>query len=278
MLDVAREADLGILEISAANPGVDAWVPGPERLIVLPTAHILPETDRRGIVVNLAELRLYLFDGDRVETHAIGVGREGFGTPLGKTSVVRKAKNPTWRPTKDTRADRPDLPAVVPSGPDNPLGYHAIYLGWPTYLIHGTNKPYGVGRRVSRGCIRMYPEQVEDLFSKVSRNMPVQVIQEPVKLGWSEGELYIEAHPGIEQLDELEATYSFSLEPPPDLRERITAKAGEAASRIDWDIVEAELIERRGMPVRITRSETVLAERPPAPDDLRVPKSLKGLY
>ena len=174
LLELAQQNDLGILEISAANPGIDVWVPGPERLIVLPTAHVLPETAKRGIVINLAELRLYLYREDSVETHAIGVGREGFDTPEGSTHVVRKARNPTWRPTADTRADRPDLPAVVPPGPDNPLGERAIYLGWPTYLIHGTNKPFGVGRRVSRGCIRMYPESVADLFEKVRTDTPVK--------------------------------------------------------------------------------------------------------
>ena len=278
LLDVAQENDLGILEISAANPGIDVWVPGPERLIVLPTAHILPETDRRGLVINLAELRLYFFRGDSTETHAIGVGREGFGTPQGSTLVVRKAENPTWRPTADTRADRPDLPAVVPPGPDNPLGHHAIYLGWPTYLIHGTNKPFGVGRRVSRGCIRMYPEQVADLFSKVNNNIPVQVINEPIKLGWSNGELFIEAHPEIDQLDELEATYSFSLKPPPDIRERIIAKAGEAADRINWDSVEAELIERRGVPVQITSGDTKVAENGADNHAPSVPRAFTGLY
>ncbi|MCB9945357.1 MAG: L,D-transpeptidase family protein [Geminicoccaceae bacterium] len=280
LVEVAQKNDLGILAISAANPGVDIWVPGAERLIVLPTAHILPEVDRRGIVINLAELRLYLFRGDVVETHAIGVGREGYGTPVGTTQVVRKTKDPTWRPTADTRADRPDLPAVVPPGPDNPLGRHAIYLGWPTYLIHGTNKPFGVGRRVSRGCIRMYPEAVADLFGKVGPNTRVQVINEPVKLGWSRGELFIEAHPDIDQLDELEATYSFSLKPPPDIRQRIIAKAGDAAARIDWDVVEAELMERRGIPAQITRGNTRVAidDGGERPTTAAVPGAFTGLY
>ncbi|MCB2055564.1 MAG: L,D-transpeptidase family protein [Geminicoccaceae bacterium] len=260
LLDVARRHDLGILEISAANPGVDAWVPGEERAILLPTAHLLPEVPREGIVVNLAELRLYLFRGESVETHAIGIGRDGFATPMGPTTVVRKTENPVWRPTAATRIDKPELPASVPAGPDNPLGAHAIYLGWPTYLIHGTNKPYGVGRRVSRGCIRMYPEAVADLFTKVQPSMPVRVIAEPIKLGWSNGDLYLEAHPDIAQLDQLEDSYAFTphptSRPPESFRRRLLDKAGDAAGRIDWDIVDAELTDRRGIPVRITRAAT----------------------
>ncbi|MCB1835881.1 MAG: L,D-transpeptidase family protein, partial [Geminicoccaceae bacterium] len=252
-----------------------------ERLVVLPTAHLLPEVDRRGIVINLAELRLYHFRGDVIETHAIGVGREGFGTPVGATSVIRKTEKPTWRPTSDTRADRPELPAVVPPGPDNPLGEHAIYLGWPTYLIHGTNKPFGVGRRVSRGCIRMYPASVADLFAKVTPDTPVRVVNEPIKLGWSDGELYLEAHPDTDQLEELEATYSFSLKPPPDIRARIVAKAGDAAARINWDVVESELIERRGVPVQVTRpaSPAVVSNEGQTRRTAEgVPRAFTGLY
>lgn len=254
LLELAEHLDLGLLEISAINRGVDVWVPGSDRLIALPTAYLLPETERRGIVVNLAELRLYQFEEDgRVHTHTIGVGREGFSTPHGRTTITRKKADPTWYPTAETRADKPELPQAVGPGPDNPLGRHAIYLGWPTYLIHGTNKPFGVGRRVSRGCIRMYPQGVAELFERVSPGQNVEVIHEPIKLGWHDGELHLEAHPDINQLDELEATYDFTRKPAPDIRERIIAKAGERTRDIDWAIVRAELVERRGIPMPITR-------------------------
>ena len=253
LLELAQFHDIGMLELSAVNRGVDAWVPGSDRLIVLPTAHLLPETERSGIVVNLAELRLYFFGNDnQVHSHAIGVGRDGFTTPSGRTHVVRKRADPTWYPTADTRADMPELPAVVGPGPENPLGRHAIYLGWPTYLIHGTNKPFGVGRRVSRGCIRMYPKSVARLFENVEASQLVQVIHEPIKLGWHEDELYIEVHPDQDQMDELEETYNFSAKPAPDVRQRILAKAGSRARDIDWGILDTELIERRGIPLRIT--------------------------
>ncbi len=255
LLDVARSYDLGIIEISAANPGVDPWVPGEERLIVLPTQHVLPDAQRRGIVINLAELRLYFFPPEGPpETHAIGIGRQGVETPLGNTKIVRKKKNPAWYPTAATRRDNPALPKVVGPGPDNPLGTRALYLGWPTYLIHGTSKPYGVGRRVSRGCIRLYPEQIEDLFDKVPIGTPVTVLAQTIKAGWHEGELYLEAHPDSDQLEELEATYRMTLKPPPPVRDYVREKAGDAADRVDWDFVDAELIARRGYPVRITRA------------------------
>ncbi|MEJ5233799.1 MAG: L,D-transpeptidase family protein [Geminicoccaceae bacterium] len=257
LLDVAVANDVGILAISAANPGIDPWVPGADQLILLPTAHLLPDAPREGIVINKAELGLYWFPKrGEIRRHAIGVGREGFDTPVGETRIVRKQKDPTWYPTASTRADRPELPPVVPPGPDNPLGRHALYLGWPTYLIHGTNKPYGVGRRVSRGCIRMYPAAVERLYEEVPIGTRVTVVDQQVKAGWHEGELYLEAHPDLGQLEELEESYAFT--PRPGAIDEaalalVRRKAGEEIARVDWDRVEAELVARRGIPVRITR-------------------------
>ncbi|MGF1609854.1 MAG: L,D-transpeptidase family protein [Kiloniellales bacterium] len=253
LLDVARDHDLGVLEVMAANPGVDPWVPGHGTPVLLPTAHILPDAPRRGIVINLAELRLYYFPPKGAPwSTAIGIGREAFTTPLGTTQVVRKQADPTWFPTASARAENPDLPAAVPPGPANPLGKYALYLGWNSYLIHGTNKPYGVGRRVSRGCIRLYPEAIARLFQEVKVGTTVTVVAESVKLGWHDGELYLEAHPEIEQLDILEETGAFPLLETVGLDERIIAAAGEAAGRLDWPVVQAALTQRRGTPVRIT--------------------------
>ncbi len=256
LLDVARRWDLGMLELSAANPGIDPWIPPPDRLVLLPTAHLLPDAPRRGIVINLAELRLYYFRPDGViETHAIGIGRQGRETPLGTTRIVRKAKNPTWYPPASIRREDPSLPRVVPPGPDNPLGTRALYLGWPSYLIHGTIKPYGVGRRVSAGCIRMYPEQIESMYERVPIGTPVRVLEQTIKVGWHEGELWLEAHPDYDQLEELEIRYTMTPKPPPaGAFDHIRRKAGERAHEIDWDRVEAELVARRGYPVRITGS------------------------
>lgn len=254
LLDIARRHDLGVLEILAVNPGIDPWVPGAGRTIVLPTAHVLPDAPREGVVINKAELRLYYFPKlGPVETHAIGVGREGFDTPLGQTRIVRKQKDPVWRPTDSTRRDRPELPAAVLPGPENPLGDRAMYLSWPTYAVHGTNKPYGVGRRVSRGCIRMYPETARRLYEQVQPGTRVTVVDQPVKLGRRRGELYLEAHPDFQQLDQLEEARTFIPKPPAsDLRALVRLKAGGDAARVDWALVEDELIRRRGIPVRIT--------------------------
>lgn len=280
LLDLARARDLGILELSAANPGFDPWIPEPDSLITLPTAHILPDAPRRGVIVNLAELRLYYLPegGGPVSTHPIGVGRDGFDTPLGPTKIVRKRQNPTWYPTEGKRRDDPDLPRAVPPGPDNPLGAHALYLGWPTYLMHGTNKPYGVGRRVSRGCIRMYPEDVARLFELVPVGTPVTVVSQTVKLGWRDGELFLEAHPSLAQLDELEERHSFRLEAPTDLSAEIIRKAGAEAGRIDWRLVDAELLSRRGIPVRITTAGAAPGSVAPQPPRPAANGSLTGIY
>ena len=254
LADLALRFDLGYVELVAANPNVDPWVPGDGTEIVLPTAHILPDAPREGIVINLPEMRLYFFDGDGgVRSYPIGIGRDGLGTPMGETEVKRKAENPTWYPTAATRADNPELPAAVPPGPDNPLGTRALYLGWPAYLIHGTNRPYGIGRRASRGCIRMYVEDVEELYPQVPIGTKVTVIDQPIKLAWSRGDLYLEAHPTQAQADQIEINGSFDYELPDGLVERISAAAGPAANRVDWAAVRQAALERRGYPVRVTR-------------------------
>lgn len=267
LLDVARDNGLGYVELISANPGVDPWLPGEGRKILLPTAHILPDAGREGIVVNIAELRMYYFrgGGSPVVTFPIGVGREGFKTPLGQTRIVRKQASPTWYPTAGKRQEDPDLPAVVPPGPDNPLGEYALYLGWPLYLMHGTNFPDGVGRRVSRGCIRLYPENIEWLFQNTGVGTKVTVLTQPVKLGWRGGELYLEVAPTGTQVDEIDETgYAVSRAP---LREQsdpdiILAKAGPHANRLDWDAVAWALQQRDGVPVQITKALRAGAPRP----------------
>jgi L,D-transpeptidase ErfK/SrfK len=161
---------------------------------------------------------------------------------------------------------------VVPPGPDNPLGEYALYLGWPTYLIHGTNLPYGVGRRVSRGCIRMYPEGVARLYPQVAPGTRVTAVDQRVKVGWHEGELYLEAQPDMDQLDELEATQTMTPRAPAlGDRQRVVDRAGPDAARVDWAVVEAELVSRRGIPVQITRPRPVIADRYGAPSAGRAP-------
>ena len=267
LIELAREYDLGYIELVIANPEVDPWLPG-EGEIILPTAYVLPPGPREGIVVNLAEQRLFLFrEGEAPVTFPIGVGRDGFVTPTGSTKVVRKKANPTWYPGPSARADDPTLGRAVGPGPDNPLGTHAIYLGWPAYLIHGTNKPYGIGRPVSRGCIRLYPEDIVKLFELVDVGVPVRVINEPIKIGWMRGELFVEVHPTLANATEIEESGSFVADAIPDIREDLLAVAGEEAARVDWDRVRDAVTRRHGIPVQVTRRRV---EDPFAP--------LRGLF
>lgn len=254
LLDLARAEDLGMIEILAANPGVDPWLPGAGTDIVLPTAHILPSGPRQGIIINLAEQRLYYYDPKRGPmTFPIGVGRDGFGTPIGTTKIVRKQAAPTWYPTASRLAEDPPVPKVVPPGPDNPLGEFAMYLGWPAYLMHGTNKPDGVGRRVSHGCIRMYPEDIAFLFRNVPVGTPVRTTLEVVKLGRRDGQLYIEVHPSLDQIDQLEQNHVMEAQPLPDQTDHILMAAGEDSNRLDWNAIDQALKLRQGIPIRITR-------------------------
>ncbi|TVR99112.1 MAG: L,D-transpeptidase [Rhodospirillales bacterium] len=265
LLELAREHGLGFVEMVAANPGVDPWVPGAGKRLRLPKLHVLPDAPRRGVVVNLAELRLYYFPpgGGRVQTFPMGIGRDDFITPKGATTVVRKQKHPTWYPTANTRRDRPELPAVVPPGPDNPLGDYALYLGWPAYLIHGTNMPYGVGRRVSRGCIRMYPEDIEYLFGRVPVGTPVMVVSQPVKLGRRDGELYMQVHPSARQVDQIEERGYADPEPVPEEADpdRILIAAADDVWRLDWTAINRALQARNGVAVRITRDPDTFGQR-----------------
>ncbi len=253
-VDLAQRYDIGFIELRAANPGVDPWTPAPGTQLIIPKAHLIPDAPRRGIVINLAELRLYRFigaQGDLV-TYPIGIGRDGAITPLGRTTIVSRRANPAWYPPASIRAEKPELPSVVPPGPDNPLGAHALYLGWKSYLMHGTNLPAGVGRRSSHGCIRMYPADIASLFRSVADGTEVMVVDQPVKLGWSDGALYLQIHPTQSQADEIEASGTFTPSPLPDLEKKVRAAAGARAAEVDWDTVAYAAKARLGLPLRIT--------------------------
>ena len=206
--DLAREYGLGYDEIIAANPGVDPWLPGKGTPIVLPTQYVLPDVERRGVVLNIASKRLFYFpepaEGElqQVLTYPIGIGRVGWETPLGDTTVISKAKDPHWWVPASVRREHAEmgdpLPSVVPPGPDNPLGHRVLKLDMPGYLIHGTNAPYGVGMRVSHGCVRLYPENIELLYELVAIGEPVTILNEPYLFGRADGALYFEAHEPLE--------------------------------------------------------------------------------
>lgn len=260
MLTIGEAHGLGYVEIRSANPTVDHWKPGEGTMLVLPKMHLLPDAPRKGIVVNLSEMRMYYFGDDgEVVSHPIGVGREGFSTPVGNTTIVRKGVDPTWRPTPRMRREDPDLPAVVQPGPENPLGTRALYFGWPAYLMHGTNKPWGIGRRVSSGCVRMYNSAVEDLYDKVKVGTVVSVIRQPIKFGWVNDMLYIEAHPDEMLADQVERRggQGADYKVPNDIFANLSKAAGPAArDAIDWNAVRAALRERSGYPVPILQGAT----------------------
>jgi L,D-transpeptidase ErfK/SrfK len=196
--EVARRLELGYNAIVDANPGVDPWLPRTGTEVVIPSRWILPDGARQGIVINLAELRLYYYtevqDRKFVKTYAVGIGQEGFNTPTGKYRIIGKQKDPPWIVPPSIRKERPEMPAVVGPGKDNPLGGYAMRLSDPVYLIHGTNEPFGVGRRVSHGCIRLYPEDIEELFSSVRVDTEVSILYQPIKVGTRGETVYIEVH------------------------------------------------------------------------------------
>jgi len=243
LLDIARQNNQGWDDMRQANPNVDMWLPGDGTEVMVPTFYVLPNTPRSGLVMNRAEKRLYYYPPDHpneVRTYAISIGREGWDTPIGTFSIVEKIKNPTWTPPASVRADYLSrgkvLPAVVPSGDDNPLGSHAMRLSARSYLIHGTNKPWGLGMRSSAGCIRMYPEGVEELFGLVSVDTTVTIVDQPYKLGWLGDDLYLEVH-----LDE-SAT-------PKGARSVIPESVASAEGlTMDWSAVEKAIRENAGVP------------------------------
>lgn len=264
MPDIARRYGLGYEEILAANPGADPWLPGAGLDIALPTRHILPAVPQEGVVVNLPEHRLYYFPKARagqpaqVISHPISVGQMDWETPLGVTTVVAKVRKPTWYPPQSIRdqhaREGTPLPASVPPGPDNPLGDYALRLGIPggAYLIHGTNKPVGVGMQITHGCIRMYPEDIESLFRRVEVGTPVRIVNQAVKTGWDGDVLYLEVHPPLET----------SASRPMDLTELtrvLVAATRERTVRVNWQLAERVLLDARGLPVAVSLPQVTAA-------------------
>ncbi len=248
LYDIARAHDLGIVEVMAANPGVDPWMPPVGRTLILPTAHVLPPTPREGIVINLAELRLYYYpDPQTVMTFPIGIGREGWETPIGITKVIRKKVGPEWIPPPSIRAAEPDLPDVVPAGPDNPMGSHALYLGWSGAAIHGTNRPWGIGRRSSHGCIRLYPEDIPVLFEQVPVGTKVTVVDTPYKVGKYGDRLVLQVTPEQRQADEIMERGAISYNSGDDMQSVINGLVGEGA-QIDWQAVDRVAQSHDGLP------------------------------
>lgn len=253
LVHLARKYNVGFVAMRAANPGVDPWIPGSGTRITLPTQHLLPDGPRKGIVINLPEMRLYHYrdDSDVPASFPIGIGRSGLTTPLGTTTIARMAADPVWYPTERMRHEDPSLPAAVPPGPENPMGTHALYLGWPSYAIHGTDKPYSIGRRLSSGCIRMYPEDILTLFDNVKPGTQVTVVDQPIKTAWIGDKFYIEVHPTQEQTDIL--SHDTSTMPDYRMSEKdmrvILKGVGPYTENLDWARVRKAVKERRGLPM-----------------------------
>lgn len=198
--EIGRRFDVGVYEMIEANPQINPWSPRAGTEVKIPTKFILPAKIRNGIVINLAEMRLYYFHSDNklVSTYPLGIGRKGWLTPLGVTTIVQKKKHPTWYPPKSIRASHAKkgkiLPDFIPPGPKNPLGDYAMKLGFSGYLIHGTNRPGGIGVRSSSGCIRMFPEDIESLFHLIPIGTKVTIIHKPYKVGVRQNKIYVESH------------------------------------------------------------------------------------
>ncbi len=259
LADVARHFDLGHDEILDANPTVNPSLPGEGARILLPTQHILPPGQRQGIVVNLASLRLYYYpaDGRTVITHPVGIGRGSWATPEGSAWIVGKDIDPVWHVPVSIRIESARLgaalPASVSAGPDNPLGQYALRLNLPGYLIHGTNRPYGVGMRVSHGCVNLYPEDISALFPEVPIKTRVLILNRPVLVGRIAGRPYLEVHSSEEAATVAQVRQAAQ-------------EAGIDPVEVDWDIASHVAQAAIGVPLPIYRNaptpESALAAVP----------------
>ncbi len=256
LLDIARRHGLGYHDIRLANFHLNAWLPGGGAQVTLPSHYVLPRARHRGVVLNIPEMRLYYYPKSRgnaqerqLWTYPIGIGREGWSIPYVQTSISAKRKDPGWTPPESIRQEHlligDPLPKYVPPGPDNPLGAYALRLTLPGYLIHGTNKPAGIGMRVSHGCIRMYPEDIQEFFSLIPVGTPVNILNQPIKAGLQHGTIYLEVHPTLsEHATGTEAYFSEALL----LFEELSGGRGYQA---DMELMERVLLEARGVPIAV---------------------------
>ncbi|BBO66925.1 transpeptidase [Desulfosarcina alkanivorans] len=273
--DIARHFSLGINDISAANPGVDMWVPGARERILLPLNFILPDTRRNGIVINLATMRLFYYhkNGNRlaVSTYPVGVGTEERPTPMGEMVITRKKHRPTWYVPASIAADHrkkgDPLPSEVPPGPLNPLGEYALYLSEPSYLIHGTNKPASIGLRATNGCIRLYPEDIERLFEKAPVKTAVLIVNQPYLVGRRDGVVYLEANMPFQESGTANWKTAYA---------KLKRFETQSGIQLDWKKVKAVVIEARGIPVPVSVDRGGAVTAAAQPVRLRHPGRLVG--
>jgi len=269
LIDMARMHNIGHLEMRLANPGIDPWLPRPGARVLVPQLHVLPDGPREGIVVNLSERRLYYFsetwpdrDGPVVSTHPVGVGLLDRATPVTKAQVTARVDDPAWYPTPEVRdwyrrEKNQALPAMVPPGPDNPLGEHALILDADGLLIHGTHRPAGVGMRVSQGCIRLYPESIANLIRQVPVGTPVRIVNQPFRLGWRAGTLLLEVDPAGDDDAAIVDDPGARRHSEADwerLKARIERTAGETA-HVDWQAARAIFDRADSVPAPVARRD-----------------------
>jgi L,D-transpeptidase ErfK/SrfK len=259
--DIARRFDVGYEEMLLANPGVDPWLPGVGREVVVPTQFVLPAAPHEGVVVNVAAMRIFYFPPHRkgepqiVYTHPIGIGKVGWQTPEGTTKIIARQKDPVWTPPRSVRAEHAQdgdvLPAKIPAGPDNPLGAYEFRLDWPGYLIHGTNKPYGVGMRSSHGCMRLYPEDIAVFFDLIPIGTKVTVVNQPYLFGWRDGTLYLQAYAVLED-DKRDAAGDRKALLDRLIKSHLGKRIAAHDKEIDWPRV-AEIVRKPpGVPVAVS--------------------------
>jgi L,D-transpeptidase ErfK/SrfK len=266
--DIARRFDVGYEEMLLANPGVDPWLPGVGREVVVPTQFVLPAAPHEGVVVNVAAMRVFYYPPHKkgetqvVYTHPIGIGRVGWKTPEGTTRIVAREKDPVWVVPESVRKEHAEdgdvLPAVVKAGPDNPLGEYAFRLSWPSYLIHGTNKPYGVGMRSSHGCMRLYPEDIAVFYDLIPIGTKVTVVNQPYAFGWRDGTLYMQAYAVMEDdsrnWDKNRKRLLANLMNPKQ-RQKIGQRIEGADNDVDWQRVGDLAHSPRAVPVPVTGNQ-----------------------
>jgi L,D-transpeptidase ErfK/SrfK len=269
LTDIGRRFNVGYEEIVRANPTVDPWLPGEGREVVIPSQFILPDAPRTGLVINIAAMRIFYYPplrrGERplVLTHPIGIGKVGWRTPEGVTKIVRRQQDPTWRVPVSVRKEHhengEDLDPVIGPGPDNPLGKYAFYLQWPSYLIHGTNKPAGVGLRSSHGCIRLYPEDIEQFFAMVPVGTQVRVVNQPFVFGWRDGQLYMQPF-GVLEDDTRDWAKASRRLLSKSLAATLQQQLQAHRTQVDWTLVSALARAPRGVPVPITEPDATVEQ------------------
>ncbi|MGC2029202.1 MAG: L,D-transpeptidase family protein, partial [Steroidobacteraceae bacterium] len=261
---IARRFDVGYEEMLTANPGVDPWLPGVGREVVVPTQFVLPAAPHEGVVVNVAAMRIFYYPPHKkgepqiVFTHPIGIGKVGWKTPEGTTKIVSRQKDPVWVVPKSVRDEHAEdgekLPAQVPAGPDNPLGQYMFRLQWPSYLIHGTNKAYGVGMRSSHGCIRLYPEDIAVFYDLIPIGTKVTVVNQPYLFGWRDGTLYLQAYSVMED-DSRDWSKNRKRLLAKLLNPKLQKKITDHDNEIDWQRVGDLAHTPRAVPVPITGNQ-----------------------